>query len=278
MNKILESFVDVAPYINMLTSSDFAVSVCDLKKCLCYIPGKNINHNLRKGSLHNENAATYKCIKQKKRIVTRVEKKVFGFPYIVIAVPLFDEYGNVIGAVSFSEIVDKQEMLVNTADSLHSGMQQMISSADIITDNADNLKESGRLLQVFTNNFNESVVKTDEVLNIISNLANQTNLLGLNTAIEAVRVGELGRGFSIVAEEMRRLAKNTEVNVKKINSVLSEFKDATDKMKGRIEEINACTSTQVDCIRDIYDFIHDINKISEQLKKQARLLSEDVDN
>lgn len=273
MDKLLECFVEVAPYINSLTNSDFAIAVCDLEKCLSYAPGKKIDHKIGAGTLHKKGSAAARCIQERRKIVTKVEEDVFGFPYIVMAIPLFNEQGVIIGSVSFSEVVDRQEMLMRTSDNLYAGTQQMLAASNIISNNTDDLKESGNLLQNFTDNFSQKVTQTDDIVNIIGYLASQINLLGLNAAIEAARVGEYGSGFGVVAYEMRKLARNTDEHVKKINNILVEFKKATEEMKERIVKMNGDVSNQVDTINNIHCFLKDINEIAEQLKKQAFLLN-----
>jgi methyl-accepting chemotaxis protein len=68
----------------------------------------------------------------------------------------------------------------------------------------------------------ESAHKVGQITTVIAEIAQQTNLLSLNAAIEAAKAGEMGRGFSVVAEEVRKLAERSAAAVEEINALLNE--------------------------------------------------------
>ncbi|MBU2887270.1 methyl-accepting chemotaxis protein [Gilvimarinus agarilyticus] len=101
---------------------------------------------------------------------------------------------------------------------------QVIRSAGVAI---DDLSQTVGDLGAVLNRLTEGSVKIASVVDVIKGVAEQTNLLALNAAIEAARAGEQGRGFAVVADEVRTLAQRTQESTEDIQSIISELTDAT---------------------------------------------------
>ena len=159
----------------------------------------------------------------------------------------------------------------NTVDSAQKGI---VASKNAV-EKMSNLRISTEKTAEEIFKLNESSRKIENIVATISSIASQTNLLALNAAIEAASAGDAGKGFSVVAEEVRKLAEQSSQSSKQIENLISNIKYEIDEtvkaMENNNKEVESGVQIVTESSNNFSDILNEINTIAYQIEEVTRL-------
>lgn len=269
-NEILNAFQLVMPYLPQFFYEDVILSVSDRSNYLCVIGVENFNIKVKAGDTVNKDGADYECMTTGKTITKRIPKEVFGQEIKAISVPVMDSNNEVVGCIAAVKDLNKSFEISNLSKNLSSALQQIASTVTIISNEAQDLSSESSKILSNVEEANVEAKNTDEILQFVKNVANQTNLLGLNAAIEAARAGDSGRGFNVVAQEIRKLSNSSNESINKINDVLKNIQSSVSNISSSINNMNSTFNDQASSFQEITALLEELSSDAQVLEGIAK--------
>ncbi|WP_051273262.1 methyl-accepting chemotaxis protein [Desulfotruncus alcoholivorax] len=261
----LQALLKVAPYLHQIVGLDNVFTLAGTEKYLCVYQGTKLKLPVNDGDPIKAGSIADTSLKSGKTTVKRIPKEVLGTPYIGKGIPVTDDTGNVIGAIAIGISIETQEKISNMAVDLNAFLGNISTTSSNLMSASEELAATAQELADNTSGIEKDIKDMDSVIALIKEVSSQTHLLGLNAAIEAARAGDQGRGFNVVAEEIRKLASKTNTSVKEIGDKLKHIQETVLGFATHTHEISAVSQQQAATTEEIAANMEKIRAMAEEL-------------
>jgi hypothetical protein len=164
---------------------------------------------------------------------------------------------------------EKTEKIYRYSTELYNAIEQAASAVEELTASSEELAATSQETANIAQRAFKEVQNTSAILEIIASVAKQINMLGLNAAIEASRAGEYGRGFSVVASEVRKLASESRASAQNINNLLNSFRSSVEYVLKNVEQSNVIAKEQSESNQNIAQMLDNLREVGRNLMDMA---------
>nr|WP_145150392.1 methyl-accepting chemotaxis protein [Paenibacillus xylanexedens] len=277
---VVDALLKVMPYISQILREPASLSVYDHEKVLEVITTDKFDLGFEKGMPLLDSFQNFAVLKNgREATLSTLSKEFFGIELDTLNIPIFDDQQKVVAVFCVSYDQSNQNQLEDIIQENQAINGNLVDMVQHVAAHAEELQATSEQILQNTRLAVQNSSQINKVAGFIREISEQTNLLGLNAAIEAARVGEAGAGFGVVASEVRKLSVDAKQATSDIDTSLRDVQQVIKQMEVEVSQIAASSQEQATLVSSFTDVIEKLNDTGERMKALSeQLISYSVKN
>jgi len=268
--EVLNAFKTLAPYLPEFFNEDIIITISE-GNVFTYVSGaETLGVTGKVGDIINPKGADYDAVRTKMIVRKKIDKEYSGKEIESISIPIVNENNVAIGCIAVVKSLERQHEISNLSEALSKALNRISDMTEALAGSSKQVSELNAMILDKIEDTNRQTKDTDEIIGFVKNMARQTNLLGLNASIEASRAGDYGRGFNIVAKEIRKLSASSTDNLKKIEDILKNMQASISSLTEKINDANDDFQKQAEEFQQVNELMEELSEDAEFLKNIAK--------
>ncbi|MEK3705316.1 methyl-accepting chemotaxis protein [Paenibacillus sp. FSL R7-0198] len=270
---VVDALLKVMPYISLILREPASLTLYDHEKVLEVIMTDKFDLGFEKGMTLLESYQNFAILKNgREATLATLSKEVYGIELDVLNIPIFDDNQNVVAVFCVSYDQSNQNQLEDIIQENQTINGNLVDMVQHVAAHAEELQATSEQILQNTRIAVQNSSQINKVAGFIREISEQTNLLGLNAAIEAARVGEAGAGFGVVASEVRKLSVDAKQATSDIDTSLRDVQQVIKQMEVEVSQIAASSQEQATLVASFTDVIEQLNETGARMKTLSEQL------
>ncbi|MGC5774727.1 methyl-accepting chemotaxis protein [Paenibacillus pabuli] len=270
---VVDALLKVMPYISLILREPASLTVYDHEKVLYSVSTDKFNLGFNEGDPLLDGYKNFSALTNgNEASLTRLPAEYYGIELDVLNIPILDDNHQVVAifCVSYDQSNQNQlEAIIQENQTINGTLVEMVQH---VAAHAEELQATSEQILENTRLAVQNSSQINKVAGFIREISEQTNLLGLNAAIEAARVGEAGAGFGVVATEVRKLSVDAKQATSDIDISLRDVQEVIKQMEVEVSQIATSSQEQATLVSSFTDVIEKLNATGERMKALSEQL------
>lgn len=270
---VVDALLKVMPYISLILREPASLSVYDHEKVLDVLATDKFDLGFEKGMRLLDAYQNFAVLKNgREATLSTLPKEVYGIELDTLNIPIFDDHQNVVAVFCVSYDQSNQNHLEEIIEENQNINANLVDMVQHVAAHAEELQATSEQILQNTRLAVQNSSQINKVAGFIREISEQTNLLGLNAAIEAARVGEAGAGFGVVASEVRKLSVDAKQATTDIDASLKDVQQVIQQMEVEVSQIAASSQEQASLVASFTEVIEKLNDTGARMKSLSEQL------
>jgi methyl-accepting chemotaxis protein len=270
----IEHVILIAPHLQEWYDQDISIFVVNQESVLAAYNNPRLDLGIQTGDSIKKykSTVTYKVLQSGERTVALVskERSQFPIPYTAISSPIRDD-DKLVGVITIVISTEKYNAQLEIGKEILSSVEEIYAFAENLSSQSQELFATAKTMDAETSHVENDILHVSDMTVAIKKISQQSNILGINASIEAARAGENGRGFGVVAEEIRKLAEHTKKSAITIEQDVFEVQSSVNRLVESVSQLAVVSEAQAQRVTELTRALNEISHMAERLVKLGKV-------